>query len=58
MQRELRDLARPSPDAPEKPPVDMKKIYVRVGGVRRGRLGHRGDRHAVDDHPARRRRAR
>ena len=23
MQRELRDLARPSPDAPEKPPVDM-----------------------------------
>ena len=33
MQRELRDLARPSPDAPEKPPVDMKKLYVRVGGV-------------------------
>jgi hypothetical protein len=33
MQRELRDLARPSPDAPEKPPVDMKKLYVRVGGI-------------------------
>jgi hypothetical protein len=33
MQRELRDLARPSPDAPEKSPVDMKKILVRVGGV-------------------------
>ncbi len=33
MQRELRDLAKPSPDAPEKPPVDMKKLFVRVGGV-------------------------
>jgi hypothetical protein len=33
MQRELRDLSRPSPDAPEKPPVDMKKIIVRVGGM-------------------------
>jgi hypothetical protein len=33
MQRDLRDLARPSPDAPEKPPVDMNKLYVRVGGV-------------------------
>jgi hypothetical protein len=33
MQRELRDLARPSSDAPEKSPVDMKKIVVRVGGV-------------------------
>ncbi len=33
MQRELRDLAKPSPDAPEKPPVDVKKIIVRVGGV-------------------------
>ena len=31
MQRELRDLAKPSPDAPEKPPVDMKKLFVRVG---------------------------
>ena len=33
MQRELRDMARPSPDAPERPPVDMNKLYVRVGGV-------------------------
>ena len=33
MQRDLRDLARPSPDAPERPPVDMRKIYIRVGGV-------------------------
>jgi hypothetical protein len=33
MQRELRDLAKPSPDAPEKPPVDMKKLVVRMGGV-------------------------
>ena len=33
MQRELRDLARPSPDAPEKPPVDIKKVFVRVGLV-------------------------
>ena len=33
MQRELRDLARPSPDAPEKPPVDFKKVFVRVGGI-------------------------
>ena len=33
MQRELRDLARPSPDAPEKPQVDMKKLFLRVGGV-------------------------
>lgn len=33
MQRELRDLARPSPDAPEKPPVDLKKAFVRVGAI-------------------------
>jgi tetratricopeptide (TPR) repeat protein len=33
MQRELRELARPSPDAPERQPVDMKKLYFRVGGV-------------------------
>jgi len=33
MQRELRDLAKPSADAPEKPPADFKKIAVRVGGV-------------------------
>jgi hypothetical protein len=33
MQRELRDLAKPAADAPEKPPVDLKKIFLRVGGV-------------------------
>jgi len=33
MQRELRDLGRPAEGAPEKPPIDFKKIYVRVGGV-------------------------
>ncbi len=33
MQKELRDLAKPSPDAPEKPPVDLTKIFVRVGLV-------------------------
>jgi hypothetical protein len=33
MQRELRDLAKPSAEAQEKPPVDFKKIFVRVGGV-------------------------
>ncbi len=33
MQRELRDLAKPSPDAPEKPPVDIKKLVVRAGGI-------------------------
>ena len=33
MQRELRDLARPAADAPEKPPVDFKKLFGRVGGV-------------------------
>lgn len=33
MQRELRDLAKPSADAPEKPPVDLKKVFLRVGGV-------------------------
>jgi hypothetical protein len=33
MQRELRDLAKPSTDAQEKPPVDFKKLFVRVGGV-------------------------
>jgi hypothetical protein len=31
MQRELRDLAKPS--GPEKPPVDLKKVFVRVGAV-------------------------
>ena len=48
MQRELRDLAKPSPDAPEKPPVDMKKLFVRVGRRRGGGLGPRGDRHPLD----------
>jgi hypothetical protein len=33
MQRELRDLAKPAADAPEKPPVDFKKIFGRVGAV-------------------------
>ena len=33
MQQELRDLAKPGGDAPEKPPVDFKKLYLRVGGV-------------------------
>ena len=33
MQRELRDLARPSPDAPEKPPVDLKRAFVRVSAI-------------------------
>src|SRR5437868_15543675 len=30
MQQELRDIAAPA-DAPEKPPVDFKKVFVRVG---------------------------
>jgi hypothetical protein len=33
MQRELRDLARPSAEAAEKPPIDLKKAFVRVGAV-------------------------
>lgn len=33
MQRELRDLAKPAADAPEKPPVDFKKIFIRIGGI-------------------------
>jgi hypothetical protein len=36
MQRELRDLAKPSSDAPEKPPVDLKKAFVRVGAILAG----------------------
>jgi hypothetical protein len=32
-QQELRDLARPSPDAVDKAPVDQKKLLLRVGGV-------------------------
>jgi tetratricopeptide (TPR) repeat protein len=31
IQKELRDLGRPDPDAPVKPPVDLKKIFTRVG---------------------------
>jgi hypothetical protein len=33
VQRELRELAKPSSEAPEKPPVDFKKMSLRVGGV-------------------------
>jgi hypothetical protein len=33
LQKELRDLAKPAADAPEKPPVDFRKIFLRVGGV-------------------------
>ena len=33
MQRELRDLAKPPADAPEKPPVDFKKVFGRVAVV-------------------------
>ena len=31
MQQELRDLAKPAEGAPERPPVDFKKVFVRVG---------------------------
>jgi hypothetical protein len=31
LQKELRDLARPDPNAPAKPAVDLKKIGIRVG---------------------------
>jgi hypothetical protein len=33
MQRELRDLAKPSSEAPDKPPVDLKKAFVRVAAI-------------------------
>jgi hypothetical protein len=33
MQRELRDLANPSSEAAEKPPVNIKKAFVRVGAL-------------------------
>jgi hypothetical protein len=33
MQRELRDLAKPSGEAQEKPPVDFKKVFGRVGAI-------------------------
>ncbi len=31
LQKELRDLARPDPNAPQKPAIDLKKIGLRVG---------------------------
>ena len=31
IQKELRDLSRPDPNAPVKPPGDLKKIFIRVG---------------------------
>jgi hypothetical protein len=31
VQQELRDLAKPDPSLPAKPPVDLKKIFIRVG---------------------------
>jgi hypothetical protein len=33
VQRELRELGRPDPSAPPKPPFDLKKIAIRVGLV-------------------------
>jgi hypothetical protein len=33
MQQELRDLARPAEGTPERPPIDFKKIALRVGLV-------------------------
>lgn len=33
IQKELRDLAKPSSDAAERPPVDFKKLFIRVGAV-------------------------
>ena len=33
MQRELRDLGRPAEGTPDKPPLDLKKVYFRVGGI-------------------------
>lgn len=33
VQRQLRELGRPDPSLPVKPPVDLKKIYVRVALV-------------------------
>jgi hypothetical protein len=33
LQRDLQNLAKPSGDAAEKPPVDFKKIFIRVGAV-------------------------
>jgi hypothetical protein len=33
MQRELRDLAKPPADAADKPPIVLKKVFVRVGAA-------------------------
>jgi hypothetical protein len=33
MRRELRDLAKPPSDAGDKPPVELKKVFVRVGAA-------------------------
>jgi hypothetical protein len=33
MRRELRDLAKPQSDAGDKPPVELKKVFVRVGAA-------------------------
>jgi hypothetical protein len=33
MQRELRDLARPSSEGADRPAVDLKKVFVRAGAV-------------------------
>ncbi len=33
MQQELRDLARPSSDAADKAPLDLKRVFWRVGGI-------------------------
>jgi hypothetical protein len=33
MQRELRDLAKPAADAADKPPIVLKKVFVRVGAA-------------------------
>jgi tetratricopeptide (TPR) repeat protein len=33
MQRELRDLAKPSTEAADRPVVDLKKVFVRAGAV-------------------------
>jgi hypothetical protein len=33
MQRELRELSKPSAQATDRPPVDMKRAFLRVGGI-------------------------
>ena len=32
-QKELRELSQPDPSVPVKPPVDLKKIYFRIGAI-------------------------